>query len=400
MRNRIVYISYDGLTDPLGESQILSYLFYNSNRNNCAIYSFEKPALKEDIPRIETLCKEHYISWHHLWYSKNPPVLSTLKDLFVGYRTIAKNEDSKDIVCHARSYMSALIALYQKRFHKVPFIFDMRGWWVDENIENGMFAPFIYRPVVSYLRRVERQLITESDSIVTATQCAKDILIDRFHTDPDKITVIPTCVYFSNFNYSKADRINTRMKLGIPEDAFVMIYNGSIGGYYNIDEMLKVFYCLKEKIPDAYFLFVTRQDPNLVLSKVNEDFTDSIIITSCRYHEMSEYLSVGDLGLILYDDVFSSTGRCPTKLAEYWAMGLPVICPRGLGNLDSLFSDGIGGTQFELENADSYREAVSQILETSYDKESIIRKSHKYFDSEDGANEYNKIYDRLLLKDS
>lgn len=400
MRHRIVYISYDGLTDPLGESQILSYMYYNSKRKNCAIYSYEKPALKADMPRIEKLCKEHNISWHPLWYSKNPPIISTLKDLFVGYRAIAKNEDVKDIVCHARSNMSAMIALYLKRFHKAPFIFDMRCWWIDENIENGMFAPFIYKPVVSYLRRVERQLIKESDSIITVTQRAKDVLIEKFHTDPDKVTVIPTCVYFSNFNFDAADRLETRKKLGIPDDSFVMIYNGSIGAYYNIDEMLKVFYCLKEKRPDACFLFVTRQDPDLVLSKVNSDCKDSIIITSCRYHEVSEYLSAADLGLVLFDDVFSSTGRSPTKLAEYWAMGLPVICPKGLGDLDLFFSDGIGGTQFELENAESYREAVSKVLETSYDREPIINKSHKYFDSEEGADKYNEIYERLLSTDS
>ena len=399
MRNRIVYVSYDGLTDPLGESQILSYMSYNSKIRDCAVYSFEKPALNGDVPRIEALCRQHDIDWHPLRYTKKPPVLSTLKDLYVGYRSIKENERLDNIICHARSYMGGIIALNLKRKHKVPFIFDMRGWWIDENIENGQFSNPVFKFVIKYMRGIERALISESDSIVSLTNCGKDVLVSNYGVSPNKISVIPTCVNFTLFNFSEVERINTRKKLGIPEDAYVLVYNGSIGGYYNVDEMLKIFYCIKEMRPNAYFLFVTKQNPEIVLAKVDEKYRSSLVFDSCRLNEMYKYLSAADLGLILYDNSFSSTGRSPTKLAEYWSIGLPVICPKGVGDLDLYFKDGVGGAQFELTNNESYQRSVKQVLVTSYDRGHIINMSKLYFDSEEGARRYNEIYERLLLQD-
>lgn len=41
---KVVFLSYDGITDPLGQSQILTYLYGVSSNNNykITIVSFEK----------------------------------------------------------------------------------------------------------------------------------------------------------------------------------------------------------------------------------------------------------------------------------------------------------------------------------------------------------------------
>ena len=394
MNNRVIYISYDGLTDPLGESQILSYIVKNVETRDFSIYSYEKPGNK-NFDRINQICSKNKINWRPLTYTKKPPILSTIKDLIVGYRQIVKKESLHTCVCHARSYMGGIIALNLKRRKKVPFIFDMRGWMIDENIESGRWAHFVFGFVIKYMRKIEKKLIDGSDRIVSLTYCAKDVLVKKYGVKEEKISVIPTCVNFDYFYFDEKERARIRENLGISDDAYVLVYSGTVGGYYNIEEMLEIFYSIKQKKANAVFLFVTKSNPDIVLCKVKDGFKDCIRVEECCLNEMYKYLSASDAGLILYNNSFSSTGRSPTKLAEYWAVGLPVICPKGVGDLDLFFQDGIGGVQFNLNDKTSYLDAVEKLFSINFRRELILAKAKENFDSVHGAQMYREIYKEL-----
>ena len=74
--NKILYLTYDGLTDPLGQSQILPYLIKLSLDNEIHIISAEKKdnfiKFKDDI---NLLINNSNIYWHALSYSKKPPII-------------------------------------------------------------------------------------------------------------------------------------------------------------------------------------------------------------------------------------------------------------------------------------------------------------------------------------
>ena len=52
---RILYISYDGLAEPLGQSQVIPYLKKLSDENEIHVISFEKPfdlkVLRTDVDK-------------------------------------------------------------------------------------------------------------------------------------------------------------------------------------------------------------------------------------------------------------------------------------------------------------------------------------------------------------
>jgi hypothetical protein len=79
---RVLYISYDGMTDPLGQSQVLPYLSALSSQNfRFTIISFEKKArLKKEKEIIEAITSASAICWKPLPFTKNPPVLSKIYD--------------------------------------------------------------------------------------------------------------------------------------------------------------------------------------------------------------------------------------------------------------------------------------------------------------------------------
>src|SRR5437868_11953518 len=135
---KVLYITYDGLTDPLGQSQVLPYLVGLSERGHrITILSCEKPAaMKREGAAIRSQCEAAGIDWRPLPYHKRPPVLSSAFDLAMLRCEAVRLHRSRafDLV-HCRSYIPAAAGLHLKRRHGVRLLFDMRGFWPEEKTE-------------------------------------------------------------------------------------------------------------------------------------------------------------------------------------------------------------------------------------------------------------------------
>ena len=182
---RILYLSYDGLTDPLGQSQVLAYLS-RINRNNgieITIISFDKPDIfKKNEIRVREILSNTTIHWIPLVYHKSPPVLSTISDLRSGWIKIKElyKKEHFDIV-HCRGYMSAILGQMTKKKYGNKFIFDMRGWWPDEKLESGLWKSPVFKPIYNYFKRKEKQFFQESDITVSLTYAGKKEIVENFH---------------------------------------------------------------------------------------------------------------------------------------------------------------------------------------------------------------------------
>ena len=399
MKNKnIIYLSYDGMTDSLGESQVLSYLKEISKSHSVNLVSFEKKENSNKVSRIKQITENHNINWKFFYYTKKPPVISTLFDLFRMYFYVKKNIDlSKINLIHSRSYFASLVALIIKNKFHVPFIFDMRGWMIDENLERKSWTGFFYKPVVKVLRKLELKYISQSDVIISLTQISKEILINKYSSNPAKIFVIPTCVETEKFYFDEKSRLKIRNNYNIKEDDFLLIYTGSIGGYYNIDEMLLFFKELLIHQTSSKFLFLTQQSENIIYKSADVNGIDKslIIVDKTTFDKVFEYLSAADAGLVLYDDSFSSTGRSPTKLAEYWSCGLRAFAPKDLGDLNFYFDNLELGSQFKGFNKTSYRICINNFFNNSYTREEVMSKLPINFNYRTGSSNYLKIYEKF-----
>ncbi len=78
-----LYITYDGLTDTLGQSQILPYVIGLSKKGlRFTILSAEKKAkLEQSGAKIAQICKAFDIDWQYIIYTKKPPILSSIYDI-------------------------------------------------------------------------------------------------------------------------------------------------------------------------------------------------------------------------------------------------------------------------------------------------------------------------------
>src|SRR3569833_156360 len=78
----ILYFTYDGFTDPLGQSQILPYLKGLSKYGyHFTVLSFEKKdRFHKEKTAIDRLTEESNIDWAPLTFTSNPPLLSKFYD--------------------------------------------------------------------------------------------------------------------------------------------------------------------------------------------------------------------------------------------------------------------------------------------------------------------------------
>ena len=139
MKQGVLYISYDGMLEPLGQSQVLSYLKSLEDGRRIHLISFEKTIDWVDATSRELTIQQIAdagIIWHPLRYHKRPSALATAWDIFIGIVVgawlIGRYKLS---IVHARSYVPSVIALALKRLTKVKYIFDMRGFWADERVD-------------------------------------------------------------------------------------------------------------------------------------------------------------------------------------------------------------------------------------------------------------------------
>lgn len=398
----ILYISYDGATDPLGQSQIIPYLEkltdYGIKFN---LLTFDKQSLLKNRQKIAELKNKlalHGIHWRYLKYHKRPTVLATAYDLFKGIMVGARivRLDKVEAV-HARGYPSALIALILKKFFKLSFLFDVRGLWADEKADAGTWphGGALYK-LTKYLEKV---FFLNADAVVVLTEKAKNIIeaLSYYKYNPVKIDVIPTCVDLNRFTISETpDKLPGELK-----DKFVIVYFGSVGTWYMFKEMAEFFKIAKGSIKDAFFLILTPLDVNYVqktLEKVDL-MPGDFYVKSIPYEEVPNWLSIANISVIFIRPCFSKLTSCPTKLGESLACGIPVVINRGIGDSEELVKQNRVGYIVESFDRGSFKKAIEEILKLKAENGNLARHcrqvAEKYLSLEYGVDKYFKIYQKL-----
>lgn len=397
MRN-ILYISYDGLTDSLGQSQVLSYLRRLSKHGtNIVVVSYEKRSnFEKDYKTVKDIVDESGLTWEPLVYTKNPPVISTVYDLFLGLRKCRKLEKKYNFnIVHCRGYIAAILGLKLKRQFGLKFIFDMRGWWADEKKESGLWEKRLYKPVYKYFKKLEQSFFAESDYIVSLTYKGKEEISKLNLATPEKIGVIPTCVDFDVFKeYDINMKIKIRNKLGIDNDEIVFVYSGSLGGNYDPQILADVFICFNKVFPKSFLLVLSKEavDTDMAAIFEKKGITRVIFLTS-SFFNVTNYLRASDVGFIYYTISFSTIGRSPTKLGEYWASGLPVIAFKGIGDLDQVLAGYKNSGILLTPNKEEWAESISKLKFIAHQK--LRNYSFDYFHINKGVSFYDEIYSLL-----
>ena len=402
-----LYICYFGLREPLVQTQVLPYLRQlQSQELKVSLLTFE-PRLNEAwtpdelIQQGEAL-KAEGISWHYLKYHKRPSLPATMYDMAAGARTIMRLMRSDGVtILHARNHVPAVMSAIAKRFRGGQLIFDIRGFMPEEYVDAGVWPAngFLYRG----LKRVERYLFRVSDAFVLLTKKAREIVFPD-SSDTDKlgrpIAVIPCCVDLGRFNEDTISRESLRDELKLTGRR-VIVYVGSFGGWYMTDEMMDFLAVAHRQDPTTFSMILTQSPREEIANKMTGMGIDEkdFLVTGVAPREVPRYLKAADLAISFIKPCYSKQSSSPTKMAEYLASGLPVVCNAGIGDLDELVTAKRVGALLSEFDEQAYMRALAEI-QTMLGEERLADRlrevAREEFDlATVGRARYRGLYQRL-----
>lgn len=402
MKNKILYVTYMGLTEPLVQSQALAYLKGLSKKNNdIYILSFEKSELisKGSVADIRKDLRESDMYWSFLKYHKCPLIFAKMYDLLIGfifafYITLTKGIDA----LHVRGSMPAFFAFPVSRILGRRFIFDMRGLMAKEYVDGEIWKKggFYYRICDS----LEKVILRYADNIIVLTEKIKRIIEREVYTGIDitkKISVIPTAVDTALFSIqgNLSDKIRKQMNL---EGRFIFLYVGSLGTWYMLREMAGFVKINRRNFTEPFFLIVTQSNTEkarVLLQELGFKERDYAIIRS-DYKHIPEYINSADAGMMFIKPCFSKEASCPTKFAEYLACGIPVVLNSGTGDCDRIARDFRVGVVVDFFKEDRYLYYGTELKKMKEERDCLQERCRdaaiKGFSLDSAIDSYNMIY--------
>lgn len=406
---RSLYLCYFGLREPLVQTQVLPYLRQLSRGGiDVGLLTFE-PNQRASWSPSEThewcdSLQADGIRWFSLPYHKRPSLPATTYDIAVGGWKAARlvRRDGYDVV-HARAHVAAAMGAIAKRLTGCRLIFDIRGFNPEEYVDAGVWPQdgLNYR----LMKRVERRLLSTADGFVILTERARNILFPGC-SDADgrgrPVEVIPCCVDLERFEaVATLPREQIRHELGIAGRR-ILVYVGALGGFYLTDEMAEFLAVAHRQDHSAFSMILTQSNPELIVEPLRRQGVpqEAYLVRRVPHHEVPRYLRAADIALSFIKPSYSKLASSPTKIAEYLASGLPIICNAGIGDLDELIdSDRVGVLVREL-SARHYENAMRTVLGPLLDGKVSSRcraSARSRFDLvRIGGDRYCRLYHRLL----
>jgi glycosyltransferase involved in cell wall biosynthesis len=393
----VIYMCYDGVLEPLGESQVVAYLEMLADEYAIHLISFEKPA---DIARTEHVDSMNDrlrlagITWHARRYHKHPKIVSTLWDMGGAMLLAARLSRRHDAqVLHARSVLCAAMLYPAKLTGRGKFLVDIRGFWADERVDGGMIHAngIVYR----VLKVIEKAMLRNADHVVTLTQASVSFLRDdpRLGRTRAPISVISTCADLALFSPGAREK----------ENLLTIGYAGQIGTWYMLDEMLAFFLAVQRHRPDARLLIVNQHQQDAIRAAIAKAGIDPTVveIVGTQRAGMPGYMRRMDAGLALIHPFFSKISSAPTKLAEYLGCGVPVVGNAGCGDMVQIIADDRVGVAMAATSPEAIDAAALALLDQLEDpdlRERCVASARRRFSLVDGVAAYRAIYRSLTNK--
>ncbi len=228
-----------------------------------------------------------------------------------------------DVVHLWKSYPDASIpALTYAWKHGIPLHYDWDDW--EEGITLGLTQ---CRKSADLMLHWEKALCRWSDSVSVASQALRDAA-ENWGCPPERLVDLPVGVDTDRFFPRPAD--NELISDPALKDLKrpILVYLGQLEVESYVIHCVDVLKHFREKSPEATLLIVGggRLTAPLEQAIAKANLQNAVHITGyIDADEVPRYLSLADIALAPFEDNQVTRCKSPLKIAEYAAMGLPVV---------------------------------------------------------------------------
>lgn len=226
-----------------------------------------------------------------------------------------------DIVIGASPHLfTGLAAWTVSRRYRVPFVFEVQDLWPESLLHLGLSN----RLIIWFLKYVEHFLYHHADAIITLSNGATDGVRSRLEKDVP-LVLVPTGADLV-VPISSEQRMKQRRGRGW-EGKFVAIWAGAHGPANHLDTIVEAARISSSTVgaESLHWVLVGDGSEKERLIQEARGLLNIEFLPPVPSSEISAILQLADVGVIVYADNPVFRGTRPTKLAEYMAVGLPVV---------------------------------------------------------------------------
>jgi hypothetical protein len=278
----------------------------------------------------------------------------------------------------------------------IPYYVESYEPHADYMLESGVWTR--WNPKYIFEKRWEEKIKKTAKLIVTVSTNYRIQLLNE-GVDENRLAVVPCCVKQQDFRLNEDNRVTTRTKLNIAPNDIAGIYLGKFGGIYYDDEAYAIFKATFESFKKKFFLLILTPDNKTeIITKLKQHDIplERVYVEKVPHSEVPVFLSAADFAFAFYRPNHSAKYLSPVKFGEYWANGLPILTPAGIGDdSDIIINEKKGGVVFSLSNIKNDLIKLSVILESK-------SRQHNYQEIKGLAEKYRsfsillRVYNQII----
>lgn len=296
-----------------------------------------------------------------------------------------------------RGYLPSILLGLVSIFKRIHYIFDLRGVFVDElklryNLKEK-------NPKIMIWRLLERFALNRCAEAVVVSKPFQKYVHEI--NSKIKIKIIRNAVVRNSYTKEEYNtiRINFRKQLNI-NNRIVWVYSGSLFKWQLIPEMLGFFRKALDNNPELFLLFLTPKDSNKVKEMIKyEKIPEQCYhISSVPPDEIGQYLTAGDIGVLLRENNIVNQVSNPLKFAEYIHAGLWVLTSDRIGDTSEIVRRYNIGTIINPIEKESFLKNLDTLYYSAANRNplKIIDVARNEFDFGDAVQAYDDLFANLV----
>ena len=252
-----------------------------------------------------------------------------------------------------------------------------------------------WKNVIKIILKIEQKISVDFvDRIICADHLQKETLMDEFHVNEDKITVILNLPHGDIFKKVEVPRAS---------DRFNLVYHGTVAKRLGIDLLLRAIQCVKNEIPVKLHIiglgdyFEEIKKLRVELNLLEEVYLSGNVVPP---EQLSEILCGMDAGIIGNRNTMATNRyMMPVKLFEYAYLGLPIIAPR-LDIIKYYFDESMV-MYYEPENIKELSLCIVELYKNPEKRKSLVDHAATFFskyNNENKASSYMALIKKLTVQ--
>ena len=246
---------------------------------------------------------------------------------------------------------------------KLPFYVESFEPHADYMRESGVWRA--YDPRYLFQRRWEKRQKQLALGLMPVAENYRQQLISE-GVPAGRIVTVPCSVNAQAFGFDVAAHDRVRRRLGFTAaDAIVGIYVGKFGGIYYDEEAFVIFRAAADHFGPVFRLIILTPDPEAEVRRKLAAVglsREQVFVTKVPHAEVPAYLSAADFAFATIKPAPCRLFCSAIKIGEYWANGLPVLLPPGVGDDSAIVRAEGGGAVFDLARPGSLAEALAALV--------------------------------------